>query len=118
MASSVLLFSKRQFSTKNFGARADDLMKGNIVPNVKVGTGILRAVEPTTSKHPKHKGSVTINGGKFWLSGWNRTCDDGKPWFSLAVDPADEAALADSSEGCQEIRGLCSDQTMNRRRSA
>jgi hypothetical protein len=51
-------------------------MKGNIVPNVKVGTGSPRAVEPATSKHPQYKGSLTINGAKYWLSGWKRTGDD------------------------------------------
>jgi hypothetical protein len=60
--------------------------------NVKAGTGSLKAVEAATPKHPAYKGSATINGRKFWLSGRKRTGDNGKPWLSLAVDQADEAA--------------------------
>ena len=61
--------------------------------NVKVGTGSLRAVEPATPKHPAYKGSVTIGGAKYWLSGWNRTGDDGSTYLSLSVDQSDGDAL-------------------------
>jgi hypothetical protein len=57
----------------------------------KVGTGSLRAVEPKSGKHPSYKGAVVISGQKFWLSGWKREGDDGKPWLSLTVEQADEA---------------------------
>jgi uncharacterized protein (DUF736 family) len=60
--------------------------------NVKVGTGSLRAVEPATPKHPAYKGSVTINGQKFWLSGWKKTGDDGSTYLSLSVDQSDGEA--------------------------
>jgi hypothetical protein len=56
------------------------------MPNVKVGTGSLRAVERATSKHPQNKGSVTIGRAKYWLSDWNRTGDDGSTYLRLSVD--------------------------------
>jgi uncharacterized protein (DUF736 family) len=52
----------------------------------------LRAVEPATPKHPAYKGSVIINGQKFWLSGWKRTGDDGSTYLSLSVDQSDGEA--------------------------
>jgi hypothetical protein len=55
----------------------------------KVGGGSLRAVTPKTEKHPSYKGSLTIDGRKYWLSGWKRDGDDGKPWLSLTVEEGD-----------------------------
>lgn len=34
--------------------------------------------------------SITLDGKKFWLSGWKRHGDDGKPWPSLTVETADD----------------------------
>jgi hypothetical protein len=62
--------------------------------NVKVGQGSLRAVEARTEKHPGYKGSITIDGKKFWLSGWKKKGDDGKLWLSLTVE-RDEAAATE-----------------------
>ena len=59
--------------------------------NTKIGSGSLRAVEPKTEKHPSYKGSLVIDGKKFWLSGWKRHGDDGRPWLSLTIEQADEA---------------------------
>jgi hypothetical protein len=56
----------------------------------KIGSGSLRAVTPKTEKHPSYKGSITINDTKFWLSGWRRMGEDGKPWLSLAVERAED----------------------------
>jgi uncharacterized protein (DUF736 family) len=58
----------------------------------KVGKGSLKAVTPATEKHPSYKGSITIGDKRFWLSGWKRTGDDGRPWLSLSVEAADEPA--------------------------
>ena len=58
----------------------------------KVGSGSLRAVEPKSERHPGYKGSLTIDGRKYWLSGWKRMGDDGKPWLSLSVDLANDDA--------------------------
>jgi hypothetical protein len=62
--------------------------------NVKVGQGSLRPVEAKTEKHPRYKGSLTINNTKYWLSGWKRIGDDGQPWLSLTVEQ-DEAAISE-----------------------
>jgi hypothetical protein len=58
----------------------------------KVGRGSLRAVEPKNERSPSYKGSVEIEGRKYWLSGWRRMGDDGKYWLSLSVEAADEPA--------------------------
>lgn len=47
-----------------------------------------------TENHPDYKGSITINGQKYWLSGWLRTNDkkdgSGKVTFiSLKADQAE-----------------------------
>jgi hypothetical protein len=55
----------------------------------KVGTGSLRAVTAKTEKHPSYKGSLTIGTQKYWLSGWKRIGDDGKPWLSLTAEQGD-----------------------------
>jgi len=64
----------------------------------KIGNGSLRAVEPKSERHPTYKGSLTIDGRKYWLSGWKRMGDDGKPWLSLSVDLADDDAAAPKPE--------------------
>ncbi len=56
----------------------------------KIGSGSLRAVEAKTEKHPGYKGSITIGDRKYWLSGWKRKGDDGKPWLSLSVENVEE----------------------------
>lgn len=38
--------------------------------------------------HPDYKGSVTIDGKRYWLSGWAKTNDSGD-WISLSVKLAD-----------------------------
>jgi hypothetical protein len=59
-----------------------------MTPN-KVGKGSLRAVEPKNERSPSYKGSLEIEGKKYWLSGWRRLGADGKYWLSLAVDAAE-----------------------------
>jgi hypothetical protein len=58
--------------------------------NNKVGRGSLRAVEPKSERAPGYKGSLEIEGKKYWLSGWKKIGDDGKAWLSLSVDAADQ----------------------------
>ncbi len=58
----------------------------------KAGSGSLRSVEPKTERSPGYKGSLTIEGRKFWLSGWKKIGDDRKPWLSLSVELADQPA--------------------------
>lgn len=40
-----------------------------------------------TEKHPDYKGSMLIEGQKYWLSGWSKKGERGK-WLSLAATPA------------------------------
>ena len=56
----------------------------------KVGSGSLRAVaEPKSERHPSYKGSLTIRGEKFWLSGWKRVDEaTGESWLSLSAEVA------------------------------
>lgn len=56
------------------------------------GTGALfkndRKEKPS---HPDYKGDVTINGRKFWLSGWIKTSEkNGQKFMSLAFREAEE----------------------------
>ena len=39
--------------------------------------------------HPDLKGSATINGVEYWISGWSKTNDRGK-WLSLSFQPKDD----------------------------
>lgn len=42
----------------------------------------------SNDRQPDLRGQVTINGQKYWLSGWNRRGNNGD-FISLAVQPAD-----------------------------
>lgn len=44
-------------------------------------------------KHSDLKGKATINGVKYWIDGWHKTSDDGRPWYSLRFKRADAAAM-------------------------
>ena len=48
-------------------------------------------MEAKTENHPSYKGSIEIEGRRFWLSGWRREGDDG-PWLSLNVETSDPPA--------------------------
>jgi uncharacterized protein (DUF736 family) len=60
--------------------------------NRKIGHGSLRAVEAKTEAHPGYKGSVQIGDQKYWLAGWKKIGDDGKPFLSLSLEVADPPA--------------------------
>jgi hypothetical protein len=79
--------------------------------NNKVGRGSLRAVEPTPTNEraPTYKGSVEIQGKKFWLSGWRRMGDDGKYWLSLSVETADQAAPSRPAMATRDHREMDDD---------
>jgi hypothetical protein len=36
---------------------------------------------------PDYKGSITIDGKKYWLSGWKKKSEMGKSYMSLAAQP-------------------------------
>lgn len=45
--------------------------------------------------HPDRTGSIMVAGVEYWISGWLKKTNDGKPWLSLAVKPKAEARKAD-----------------------
>ncbi len=52
------------------------------------GSGSIRFVaDKASDRHPDLKGSVTIAGVKYWVSGWQRE-KDGEIFYSLALDAA------------------------------
>ena len=40
--------------------------------------------DKTEDKHPNLKGSATIDGVEYWLSGWTKPTTDGNRYVSLA----------------------------------
>ena len=38
---------------------------------------------------PDYKGSITIDGKKYWLSGWKKKSEMGKAYMSLAAQPVE-----------------------------
>jgi hypothetical protein len=78
--------------------------------NTKVGRGSLRAVEPKNERSPSYKGSVEIEGKKYWLSGWRKMGDDGKYWLSLSVDAADQQEQAKPAKTYTQRRDFNDDQ--------
>ena len=51
-------------------------MRGRLGPNKN----------KTSDKHPNLKGSITIEGREYWLSGWVNHNDDGTKWISLTAE--------------------------------
>lgn len=44
--------------------------------------------ERQSERSPDYKGSATVNGQQFWVSGWNKTSRDGtKQFLSLSFQP-------------------------------
>jgi hypothetical protein len=41
--------------------------------------------------HPDIKGSCSIDGREFWISGWKKEGDTG-PWYSLSFQPKEQQA--------------------------
>jgi len=53
-------------------------------------SGILcKNVRITSDRHPEYTGSITVDGKKYWLSGWVKLGAKGE-FFSLAVKPKEE----------------------------
>jgi hypothetical protein len=44
-------------------------------------------------KQPEFKGSATIGGVAYWISGWVKECQDGR-FFSLAFTPKEQPSTA------------------------
>lgn len=54
--------------------------------------------------HPDIKGSATINGVEYWISGWNKKNENG-PWCSLAFESKAEAAKRQGKPAPSAERG-------------
>ena len=48
--------------------------------------------------HPDLTGKVLVNGVAYWLSGWNKTAANGKPFVSLALKPVEAPKVAKAPE--------------------
>jgi hypothetical protein len=54
--------------------------------------------------HPDYRGDITIEGRKFWLSGWIKEGKNGK-FLSLSARPADEKPTAEERAASQKPAG-------------
>lgn len=46
------------------------------------------------AKHADVKGKATIGGVKYWVDGWKKEGNDGRPWYSLRFKRADQQTAA------------------------
>jgi len=59
---------------------------------VKPNTGSLfRNENKESEQHPDAKGSALIDGVEYWVSSWNKTSKNGKPWRALSFTPKQQA---------------------------
>lgn len=54
--------------------------------------------KPNGPDSPYYLGSVTVEGVKYWVSGWINTAQSGKRYVGLKLRPVDEAAPAPTDE--------------------
>lgn len=54
-------------------------------------------------QHPDHKGRIKIKGLWFWMSGWNRTGADGRPFISWSLEEmnAEQAGKYEAKEAAR-----------------
>ena len=51
-----------------------------------------------SANHPDAKGSAMIDGVEYWVSGWNKKTQEGKPWRSLAFTRKDQQQAPQRTE--------------------
>lgn len=44
-----------------------------------------------SANHPDGKGSAMIDGVEYWVSSWNKTTSEGKPWRSMSFTRKEQA---------------------------
>lgn len=40
--------------------------------------------------HPDRTGSIMVDGKEYWINGWLKKTQEGKPWLSLSVKPKEK----------------------------
>jgi uncharacterized protein (DUF736 family) len=55
--------------------------------------------QKTTDNHPDFKGRIMVAGKHYWISGWRKTSEGGKPWISLAVKPNEQQSQEQDNGG-------------------
>lgn len=69
----------------------------------KDGGYIYKNDKKTESKHPDVKGSMTVGGVEFWLSGWNRTSKNGNKIISVELTPKEQVHQQGMAQAKQAV---------------
>ena len=53
--------------------------------------------------HPDRTGSAKIGGVDYWVNGWLRKTNDGKPYLSLSFKPKQDKPAANNRSRAEEL---------------
>jgi len=66
-------------------------------------------VEGANPNWPDGKGSINVNGVDHWLSGWRKTANSGKKFWSFSVKPKEAKPKAPEVKQQQMQEGMADD---------